>query len=105
VDLYETKDCYVLSAELPGVERDEVHVEVRGSELTIWGERKNDSACCCDENYHRLEGIRGRFCRSFALPGAVAEKANIQATLTNGVLQVEIEKSSRKIAIEPDAKR
>ena len=100
VDLYETRDSYVLGAELPGVAEGDVHVEVKGTELTIWGERKVDT-CCPEESYHRLEGIRGRFSRTFTLPEEFDENAVIQATLKDGVLKVELPKSSRsrKIAI------
>jgi HSP20 family protein len=94
VDLYETQDCYVLNAELPGVDRADVHVEVRGAELCIWGERRMDSYCC-EENYHRLEGIRGRFHRTFLLPEVMDEAAKIHATLKDGVLRVELSKSSK----------
>ncbi len=102
VDLYETPDCYVLSAELPGVEKEDVHVEVRDSELTIWGERKVDTSCC-DESYHRVEGIRGRFHRTFSLPEAVADDSRIKATLRDGVLHVELPKIARdrSIAVQP----
>ena len=101
VDLYETSGCYVLSAELPGVESEDVHVEVRGSELSIWGERKVDS-CCSEESYHRLEGIRGRFHRTFSLPETLDDDARIRAALKDGVLQVVISRSSRskKITIQ-----
>jgi HSP20 family protein len=101
VDLYETPSCYVLSAELPGVDSEDVHVEVRGSELSIWGERKVDS-CCSEESYHRLEGIRGRFHRTFSLPEKLDDNARISASLKDGVLHVVIAKSSksRKITIQ-----
>lgn len=103
VDLYETRDSYVLSAELPGVENDDVHVKVRGSELVIWGERRLTS-CCTEENYHRLEGPRGRFHRSFSLPEAVTEDARIKASLRDGVLQVIVPKSApaKDISIESE---
>ncbi len=103
VDLYETQDFYVLNAELPGVQREDVHVEVRGAELSIWGERKVDNYCC-EENYHRLEGIRGRFHRTFLLPEVMEDDARIQATLKNGVLHVELSKSSKSksITIQPE---
>lgn len=104
VDLYETQDCYVLNAELPGVERGDVHVEVRGTQLSIWGERKVD-AYCCEENYHRLEGIRGRFQRTFLLPEAMDENTRIQATLSNGVLHVELSKSGKPKSIAIQAER
>jgi HSP20 family protein len=101
VDLYETKSCYVLSAELPGIESADVHVEVRGSELSIWGERRMN-VCCSDLNYHRLEGLRGRFHRTFSLPEAVDDDARIDATLKDGVLYVELAKSTKQkdIAIQ-----
>ncbi len=101
VDLYETQDFYVLNAELPGMESEDVHVEVSGSELSIWGERKVDP-CCSDESYHRLEGIRGRFHRTFSLPGALDDDAAVNAVLKDGVLRVELTKSSksRKITVE-----
>ncbi len=98
VDLYETPDSYVLNAELPGVDSGDVHVEVRGSELTIWGERRIDS-CCPDESYHRLEGIRGRFHRTFSLPQAMDENTRINAILKEGVLHVELAKSSKPTEI------
>ncbi len=106
VDLFETGDCYVLNAELPGVENSDIHVEVRGEEFCIWGERKVDH-CCSEESYHRLEGIRGRFYRSFRLPEKMAEDAPVRAVLQDGVLRVEIAKStkSRRIAIEHDPAR
>jgi HSP20 family protein len=101
VDLYETQDFYVLNAELQGVESEDVHVEVSGSELSIWGERKVDP-CCSDESYHRLEGIRGRFHRTFSLPEALGDDAGVNAVLKDGVLRVELTKSSKskKIPVE-----
>jgi HSP20 family protein len=101
VDLYEIQDFYVLNVELPGVTGEDVHVEVNGSQLSIWGERKVD-ACCSDESYHRLEGIRGRFHRTFSLPEPMADDARIVAVLKDGVLHVELAKSAklRKIAVE-----
>lgn len=98
VDLYETPQCYVLSAELPGVQVEDVHVEVKGSELSIWGERKVN-VCCSDESYHRVEGLKGRFHRTFSLPEALEEDAGIHATLLDGVLQVELPKSSKSKSI------
>lgn len=101
VDLYETQDCYVLNVELPGVRREDIFVEVRGAELSIRGERRMD-ACCSDENYHRLEGIRGRFHRTFLLPEALEDNTRIVANLKDGVLHLELDKSrkSRNIAIK-----
>ena len=106
VDLYETLDSYVLTAELPGVAEEDVRVEVKGADLTIWGERKAGT-CCPEESYHRLEGIRGRFSRTFTLPEEFDENAVIQAMLKDGVLKVELPKSNllRKIAIRSTRNR
>lgn len=101
VDIYEADDHYVLNAELPGVAREDIHVEVSGSDLTIRGERRAD-AICPDENYHRLEGIRGQFRRTFSLPEPL-DGANIRASLRDGVLNLVIPKSSksRNVLIQP----
>lgn len=96
VDLYETDECYVLNAELPGVEGKDIRIEVSGAELIIRGERRFD-AVCAQENYQRLEGIRGRFHRSFSLPEAL-DNGEVRAKLKDGVLQVILPKlhKSRK---------
>lgn len=100
VDIYETDDHYILNAELPGVTREDIHVEVSGSDLTIRGERRAD-ALCAEENYYRLEGIRGEFRRTFSLPELI-DGAHIRASLKDGVLNLAIPKASKskKIPIQ-----
>lgn len=100
VDIYETDDCYILNAELPGVTREDIHVEVSGSDLTIRGKRRSD-ALCAEENYHRLEGMRGEFRRTFSLPDLV-EGTHMRASLKDGVLNLIIPKTSKskKISIQ-----
>ena len=93
VDIYETDDHYILNAELPGVTREEIHVEVSGSDLTIRGERRSD-AICAEENYHRLEGMRGEFRRTFSLP-ELSDGAHIRASLKDGILNLAVPKSSK----------
>jgi HSP20 family protein len=92
MDFYELDNNYVLNAEIPGVERSEVKVELNDSELMIRGERKID-AICAKESYHRLEGRSGKFVRTFPLPEPV-DGSRIQITLKNGVLNVTIPKIS-----------
>jgi HSP20 family protein len=94
VDIYETGDAYVLNAELPGVSREDIRIEVTGSELCIRGERHFDTVCS-EESYYCLEGQRGTFCRKFTLPEEVDGGA-ITANLRDGVLQVKLPKSSAK---------
>ncbi len=93
VDIYETDGEYVLNAELPGIAGDDIRIEVSGSELTIRGERRADPSCA-DECYHRLEGMRGGFCRTFPLPGPL-DCSRIRMTLRDGVLTLVIPKSTR----------
>ncbi len=100
VDIYETGDSYYLTAELPGVEQADIRIEVTGSELTIRGERRFLPPCA-EENYHRLETVRGRFLRTFTLPDKLDSEA-ITANLKDGVLEVRLPKvgSGRSIAIQ-----
>ena len=95
VDIYETDDRFVVTVELPGVERGDVRVEVSDSELSVSGKRDFD-AVCSKESYHRLEGIRGRFRRSFSLPQPL-DRARVTANFKDGVLRVMLPKSLRRL--------
>ena len=90
VDIYETDDGLVVKAELPGVERDQIGVEVKGGVLTLRGERKHEKEIK-EENYHRMERSYGAFVRSFAVPGTV-DSDKIAAKLKDGVLEVQLPK-------------
>ncbi len=84
VDLHETDDAYVLTAELPGVGRDDIDIQLHGDQLTLSGARPERSAC---EQYHRVERGHGTFSRTFQLPLPV-DAARINADLRDGVLTV-----------------
>jgi HSP20 family protein len=92
VDIYETRDRYVLNAELPGVEIGDVHIEVSGCDITIRGGRRLGGDCL-KENYHCLEGSRGWFSRTFTLPETL-DRHRVRATLEEGVLHVTIAKAT-----------
>jgi HSP20 family protein len=94
MDFYELDNKYVLNAEIPGVKSSDVKVELYDSELTIRGERKIDDVCAT-ESYHRLEGRRGKFVRTFPLPEPV-DGNRLQVKLENGVLNVTIPKINEK---------
>lgn len=101
VDIFETKDAICVRAELPGVKRDDVHVEVKEGVLTLRGDRKFEKEVK-EENYHRIERAYGTFHRSFTLPSSVdAEK--VSARMKDGVLEVDLPKKeqakSKKINI------
>ena len=92
VDIYETDDDLVVKAELPGVEKDQIGVEVKGGVLTLRGERKHEKDVK-EENYHRIERGYGNFLRSFALPASVEEE-KVSARLTGGVLEIHLPKKA-----------
>lgn len=92
MDVYEMDDNYILSAELPGVDRRDIKIEFSGLEVTIRGERKSDSDCG-NESYNRLEGHRGRFHRTISLPEPV-DRSRIEVDLEHGILHIVLPKSS-----------
>lgn len=90
VDIFETDDDIVVTAELPGLEKDQVGVEYKDGVLTLRGERKLEREVK-EESYHRMERSYGAFHRSFTLPGSVdAEK--ITAKMKNGILEIHLPK-------------
>ena len=100
VDVAEDDKEYVISAELPGVKKEEVKVSVEGRVLSISGERKSEKEEK-GKKYHRIERAYGAFARSFTLPeGASGEK--LTADFRDGILKVHIpkEESAKTKAIE-----
>ncbi len=90
VDVFEESDQIVMKAELPGVEKDKIAIDVNGRVLTVKGERSSDDEVKQD-HYYRRERSYGRFERSFSLPdGTDSEK--IQAAYKDGVLTLNIPK-------------
>ena len=102
VDIYETDDALILQAELPGVSKDEVSIEIHRNTLMLRGERKPE-AVVKEEHYHRTERAYGPFQRSFALPTMV-DQEKVQATSRDGVLELRLPKleaaKPKRIAIQ-----
>eukprot|EP00029_Vermamoeba_vermiformis_P012453 TRINITY_DN726_c0_g2_i2.p1 TRINITY_DN726_c0_g2~~TRINITY_DN726_c0_g2_i2.p1 ORF type:complete len:147 (+),score=59.23 TRINITY_DN726_c0_g2_i2:329-769(+) len=96
VDVRESDKQIVLHAELPGLSKDEVNVELDKGVLTISGERKFEKKDE-KEQFHRIERSYGKFQRSFTVPDGVNANA-IQATFNNGVLEVVLPKPENKTA-------
>jgi HSP20 family protein len=90
IDVYETTDKIVVSAELPGLDPKEVEVSVEDSTLTIGGQRNFEQEAD-EQNYHRVERRYGSFTRSIRLP-QTADAEKIQARFDKGVLTVEVPK-------------
>lgn len=92
VNLYETADAYHLTAELPGVESDDIHVSLEDSTLVLQGERKIDYATRKETSLHRRERQAGGFRRAFELPAAV-DADKVEAVHRNGVLMLRLPKA------------
>ena len=101
VDLYETAADFVLSAELPGLTRDEIDIHAEDNRVVIRGERASTCQIPC-EHYHRVERGHGRFSRAFVLPEAI-DVAHVNAELKDGILTVIMPKAaavaSRRISV------
>lgn len=91
VDVVENKDNYLLNAELPGMNKDDVKITLENNVLTIRGEKKNELEKK-EGNYHRIERSFGSFERSFTIPGTV-KADNIEAQFSDGVLTVTLPKA------------
>ena len=90
VDLFEKDDHFVIKAELPGVDKKDIKVDLKDRVLTLSGERTRDHEVK-EENYYRKERSYGKFQRAFRLPADV-DSDKIKAEFKDGVLQVEVPK-------------
>lgn len=90
MDLVETDDSLVLRADLPGVKREQIEIEVKDGVLTVSGERRSESEDR-REGYHRVERSFGRFSRSLGLPKGVSADS-VSASFEDGVLEVTMPK-------------
>jgi HSP20 family protein len=98
VDLYETANEFVLTAELPGLSRDQIEIHVEDSRVIIRGARSGAAshAIPC-EQYHRVERGHGSFSRGFSLPEPI-DLDGVIADLKDGILTVTIPKSRDRAA-------
>jgi len=91
IDVSEDEDGLTLSAEVPGMERDDLDVTVDNGVLTLRGEKKEEVKT--DEaNFHRVERRYGRFERRIRLPDYV-DQAKIEASYKDGVLRLRMPKA------------
>ena len=98
VDLYEEKDEIVVKAELPGMEKNDVEVNLSDHHLTIKGEKKKEEEVK-EENYYRSERSYGSFLRSLELPANVRVD-KVTANFKNGILEVRLPKTEEAKAKE-----
>jgi HSP20 family protein len=94
MDLMETDDALVLKADLPGLERDDVSIEVKDNVLTVAGERKAEHSEKAD-GFYRVERAFGSFARSLTLPDGI-DAEQVAASFDRGVLEVRIPKPAER---------
>ena len=91
VDVLESKDSYLIRAELPGMKREDIKVEVKDGTLVLSGERKSEKPAEGVE-YRHVERVAAKFWRSFSLP-ETAKPDGIEATYKDGILEIRVPKA------------
>lgn len=95
IDISETDKQFIISAELPGMKKEDININLENGRLAISGERsfeKEEEG----KTYHRIETNYGSFSRSFQLPDNVDENS-IKASYEDGLLNITIEKGEDKV--------
>ncbi|MCX7994513.1 MAG: Hsp20/alpha crystallin family protein [candidate division WOR-3 bacterium] len=90
IDIEEDNENFIVSAELPGLKKEDVKISVRGNLLTISGERKHEAETK-NKTYHRVERMYGKFSRTITLPSDV-DVNKIKAIYKDGVLHITLPK-------------
>ena len=107
VDIYENEHELVLTAEIPGIDDNDIEIRVEDNTLTLSGDRKFEKETK-EENYHRIERAYGSFYRSFSIPHYI-DPEKIQAEHENGVLKILMPKKPelkpRKVKVLKPAKK
>lgn len=103
-DVRETPEAYVVSAELPGVKKEDISVEIEGSEVTLSAETKRETNTAPNgDKWLRTERYFGKAARRFALPQEVDEAKSV-AKFDNGLLELTLPKKAtvtgRKLSIQ-----
>jgi HSP20 family protein len=98
VDLFEEKDDIVVKAELPGIDKDNIEVNLTDHTLTIKGEKKKEEEIK-EENYYRSERSYGSFIRTLELPKNV-HSDKVKASFKNGILEIRVPKTEEAKAKE-----
>lgn len=103
VDIKETEKDFVLTATIPGMEKDDIDINVTSDTVTISGERKCEEEKP-DEKYHLRQQSYGAFNVSYSLPSEIKTK-DVKAAYKNGILEVTLPKvtqakASQKVKIE-----
>jgi len=93
VDVAEKNGAYTVTAELPGVKKDDIQVTIDGAEVTLTAEVKREKEVTQDERVLHTERLFGKVTRSFTLPQEVDE-AKAEAKFRDGVLELTLPKKA-----------
>jgi HSP20 family protein len=93
VDIYETDREILVQAELPGIDRKDIALQVENNVLTLKGDRRFEKETN-QENYHRIERSYGGFSRTFAIP-AIVDEGGIRADFKDGILKIALPKKEQ----------
>jgi HSP20 family protein len=91
IDIYETGDRYVITAEVPGLSREQIDVAVEDSRITLRGARPGAAGAGPDRHYHQVERGYGTFTRTFEFADPI-QADRISADLQQGVLTITLPK-------------
>jgi HSP20 family protein len=91
IDIYETEGAYVVTAELPGLTREQVEIAIEESRLTIQGRREASRPNAAAVHFHQVERGHGTFRRSFEFAETI-DADRVSADLAEGVLTISIPK-------------
>jgi HSP20 family protein len=97
-DIYETESGYLIAMDLPGIDRDALEIDIDDSRLIVKGTRLIE-----ESKQHRPERPRGKFLRTFSVPGSV-DQGKIGAEYKNGVLEIRLPKRGEQKAKKIDIK-
>jgi|SRR5271157_2073411 HSP20 family protein len=92
VDIVEEKDTYKITADMPGLDKKDISVEVKNGVLAISGEKKEEKTERDRNRYYHFERRFGSFRREFALPDHV-DPDHVEAKYANGVLELTLRKT------------
>jgi len=97
-DIYESESGYLIAMDLPGINRDALEIDVDDNRLLVRGTRT-----ISESKQHRAERPRGKFLRTFSVPGSV-DQSKIGAEYKDGVLQIRLPKRGEQKAKKIDIK-
>lgn len=90
VDIHESEEGFTVTADLPGVNKEDIKIDLKDNTLTISGEKRFEEKTP-KENYIRVERSYGNFVRSFSMPNNI-DSGKIKATFKDGTLELSIPK-------------